>query len=90
MTRLAIAQRSNADLDGNLNQKLAEIFQVQTSRITRLWYTRYEKTNSARNPENLDILAWVNLPDTLIRNVVESMPQRIQQCIRKGGGHTGF
>ncbi len=48
------------------------------------------------NPENLVSLArsvisaWESLPDSRIRNVVESMPRRTQQCIRKRGGHTGY
>ncbi len=50
----------------------------------------------SENPENLVssarsvISAWESLPDTLIRNVVESMPRRVQQCIRKRCGHTGY
>ena len=56
MSRLIIAQRNLAIgmlICGTSNRQVAEIFRVQTSTITRLWYRCYEKTNSARKAGKL-------------------------------------
>ncbi len=90
---------------GNSNPQVAKFFRVQMYTITRLWYRWYEKTGSVLKSKKIlislarkflaslaqsVILSYENLPDPLILYVVESMPRRIQHCIRKRGGYTEY
>ncbi len=73
---------------GASNRQFAQFFRVQTITITD-----YDTDTSQQELQQITIgqrSAKENLPGTLIRNVVESMTRRIQQCIRKRGGYTRY
>ncbi len=86
MTRLTFAQRNKAIgmlICGTSNPEVAVIFRVQTSTFSRIRYRCNEKTNSARKSGKIGVVGTVSyiglrkIPDTLIRNVVGSMPKGV-------------